>query len=144
RNSVLTQISTKRHQMMNPRTTGLAAATAFLVALAPAAAQTPTIGTYLSAAKSAAGTDWAGTFLRLCIPAPAPPAATAPRAIPARDTWHAEPARVADNLYFLGTKIHSAWAIVGSEVIIIIEALYDYAARDEILDGMKKLGLDQT
>src|SRR5689334_11961803 len=80
RNSVLTQISTKRHQMMNSGTTALAAATAFLVALAPAAAQTPTIGTYLSAAKSAAGTDWAGTFLRLCIPAPAPPATTAPRA----------------------------------------------------------------
>jgi metallo-beta-lactamase class B len=64
--------------------------------------------------------------------------------MPARETWYAEPAKVADNLYFLGTKIHSSWAIVGSEGTIVIEALYDYAAKDEILGGMKKLGLDQS
>jgi metallo-beta-lactamase class B len=56
--------------------------------------------------------------------------------------WYAEPAKVADNLYFLGTRIHSAWAIVGSGGIIILEALFDYAAQDEIIGGMKKLGLD--
>jgi metallo-beta-lactamase class B len=49
---------------------------------------------------------------------------------------------VADNFYFLGTKIHSAWALVGSDGIIIFEALFDYAAPDEIADGMRKLGLD--
>ena len=52
------------------------------------------------------------------------------------------PQKVADNLYFLGTRIHSAWAIVGSQGVIVIEALFDYAARDEILDGLKKVGLD--
>src|SRR2546421_462027 len=95
-------------------------------------AQTPprTVDSYLGAAKIAAGTDWAGTFLRLCIPVPAglqaaaAPAAGASRRPPARETWHAEPAKVADNLYFVGTKIHSAWAIVGNQGIIIIEALY--------------------
>ena len=42
----------------------------FLVALGIASAQTsaPTLDGYLSTAKAAAGTDWAGTFLRLCIP----------------------------------------------------------------------------
>jgi metallo-beta-lactamase class B len=117
-----------------------------------ALAQTPpaTIDGYLGAAKIAAGTDWAGTFLRLCIPAPAGSPAGGrsgrggtPRLPPAREMWHAEPAQVADNLYFLGTRIHSAWAVVGSEGIIVIEALFDYAAQDEILDGLKKLGLDQ-
>jgi len=118
-----------------------------------ASAQTPpnAIEGLIGAAKNAAGTDWAGTFLRLCIPppaaagrgaAPAAPAA-APRT-PARDTWYAEPAKVADNFYFLGTKIHNAWAIVGSEGIIVLEALFDYAAQDEIIGGMKKLGLDTT
>src|SRR5262249_32237642 len=112
-------------------------------------AQTPTIDGLIGAAKAAAGTDWAGTFLRLCIPpAASPPANAAPAAaqprIPARDTWYAEPAKVADNLYFIGTKIHNAWAIVGSEGIIILEALFDYAAQDEIVGGMKKLGLDTT
>src|SRR5215831_16780475 len=120
-----------------------------------ATAQTPpaSIDALIGAAKNAAGTDWAGTFLRLCIPPP-PAAATAPAAgarggnrgaapaPPAKDTWYAEPAKVADNLYFIGTKIHSAWAIVGSDGIIVLEALFDYAAKDEVIDGMKKLGLD--
>ncbi|PWU08032.1 MAG: hypothetical protein C5B51_08655 [Terriglobia bacterium] len=125
---------------------------AFLTIVGIAPAQTPsaTIDSYLGAAKIAAGTDWAGTFLRLCIPPPpaAGPAATAGRGArtgpPAKETWYAEPAKVADNLYFLGTKIHSAWAITGSEGIIVIEALFDYAAQDEILGGLKKLGLDRT
>jgi metallo-beta-lactamase class B len=129
---------------------------AILVAAAGvASAQVPssTVDSYLGAAKVAAGTDWAGTFLRLCIP---PPAASqggrgqtpqgggrgAGRGTPAREIWYAEPAKVADNLYFLGTKIHSAWAVAGSEGIIVIEALFDYAAKDEILDGLKKVGLD--
>jgi metallo-beta-lactamase class B len=33
---------------------------------------------------------------------------------------------------------------VGSEGIVVIEALFDYAAQGEILDGLKKLGLDRT
>jgi metallo-beta-lactamase class B len=102
-----------------------------------------TVDGYVSAAKSAAGTDWAGTFLRICIPPGPPTAAPAGnRGTPARETWYAEPAKVADNLYFIGTKIHSAWALVGSQGIIVIEALFDYAAKDEIVDGLKKLGLD--
>jgi metallo-beta-lactamase class B len=113
----------------------------------------PAVEGYLWAAKTAAGTDWAGTYLRLCVPPPAAPQAGrgqaakgggrgASRGAPAKGAWYAEPAKVADNLYFLGTKIHSAWAIVGSQGIIVIEALFDYAARDEILDGLKKVGLD--
>jgi metallo-beta-lactamase class B len=125
---------------------------ASVAAVGIASAQTPSgkVDDYLSAAKVAAGTEWAGTFLRLCIPPPAaPPAAGAaarggPRRPPAKETWYAEPAKVADNLYFLGTKIHSSWAIAGSQGIIIIEALFDYAANDEILEGLKKLGLDKS
>jgi metallo-beta-lactamase class B len=128
------------------------AATVLVATIGIASAQTPpaTVDSYLGAAKIAAGTDWAGTFLRLCIPPPAsaPAAGVAgtatPRRAPARETWYAEPAKVADNLYFLGTKIHSAWAIVGSQGIIVIEALFDYAAQDEILGGLKKLGLDRS
>ena len=72
----------------------------------------------------------------------ATPANAAPAGPPARSSWYAEPAKVADNFYFLGTKIHNAWALVGSEGIIVFEALFDYAAPDEIADGMRKLGLD--
>jgi metallo-beta-lactamase class B len=122
--------------------------------------QTPqTIDGLLSAAKIAAGTDWPGTFLRLCIapPPPAPQAAGArgagarggapnagPPAPPAKGTWYAEPAKVADNFFFIGTKVHNAWALVGSDGIIVFEALFDYAAPDEIADGFRKLGLDAS
>ena len=128
-----------------------------IVGIASAQTPNPTVDSYIATAKAAARTDWAGTFVRLCIPPSAAPQATgggqagAGRGAggrgtalrtPARETWFAEPAKVADNLYFLGTKIHSAWAIVGSQGIIVIEALFEYAARDEILDGLKKVGLD--
>jgi metallo-beta-lactamase class B len=100
-----------------------------IVGIASAQTPNPTVASYIATAKTAAGTDWAGTFLRLCIPpSPGPQATggrgTAPRT-PAKETWYAEPAKVADNLYFLGTKIHSAWAIVGSQGIIVLEALFD-------------------
>jgi len=139
---------------MKSLTLSIPVAAAFVVTLGIASAQTPpTVDGYLGAAKLAAGTEWAGTFVRLCIPPPAIQAAGAaagagargtPPRPPARETWYAEPAKVADNLYFLGTKIHSAWAIVGSQGIIVIEALFDYAAREEILGGLKKLGLDAS
>jgi metallo-beta-lactamase class B len=135
---------------MNNRRFALLSASIFLATGGVALSQTPapTIDGYLSAAKAAAGTDWAGTFVRMCIPPPAgaagPPRLGGTRTIPARATWYAEPAKVADNFYFLGTKIHSAWALVGSQGIIIIEALFDYAAPDEILGGLKKLGLNSN
>src|SRR5437899_12017804 len=131
------------------RTIGAAAALLLFAGTRGALAQPvpTTVDGLLGAAKNAAGLEWPGTFLRLCIPpppaAPAPAAPAAARA-PARETWYAEPAKVADNLYFLGTKIHSAWAITGSEGTIVLEALYDYAAQDEIFGGMKKLCIDDS
>ncbi|MGE0446198.1 MAG: MBL fold metallo-hydrolase [Vicinamibacterales bacterium] len=104
----------------------------------------PGIDELVSQAKAAAGLDWPGTFSRMCIPPPpagrrggGPPAGP-----PARATWYAEPAKVADNLYFLGTKVHHSWALVGSDGIVVFEALFDYAAADEIEEGFRTLGLD--
>ena len=136
---------------MKSHAVGIGTALAVMAGIGVALAQTtatPSVDDLVSTAKNAAGLEWPGTFLRLCI---APPAAApgrgqrgnaAPAGPPARDTWYAEPAKVADNLYFLGTRIHSAWALAGSEGIVILEALFDYAAPDEIAGGMKKLGLD--
>ncbi len=47
-----------------------------------------------------------------------------------------------DDLYFVGTKIHSSWALTTSEGIILIDTLYDYASEEAIVGGLKKLGLD--
>ncbi len=97
---------------------------------------------HLAAAKQAAGFDFTGTLARTCI-APGLAAGNGPRGvIPDRATWHAEPARMFDNLYFIGTRVHSAWALKGSGGIIIIDTLYNYAVEDEMVNGLKKLGLD--
>jgi hypothetical protein len=47
-----------------------------IVGIASAQTPNPTVDSYVSTAKTAAGTEWAGTFLRLCIPPPAGPQAT--------------------------------------------------------------------
>jgi metallo-beta-lactamase class B len=136
---------------MNARILLVGVALAVTAGVGLAIAQTPSsVDGLVSMAKRSAGLEWPGTFVRLCI-APPPSAGrgrggagatAAPAGPPARAAWYAEPAKVADNFYFLGTKIHNAWALVGSEGIIVFEALFDYAAPDEIADGMRKLGLD--
>src|SRR6202049_2241414 len=103
------------------------------------------VDAHLIAARTAAGFDFTGTLARLCI---APIAVTsalrdvAPGPAPARDTWFAEPAKVFDNLYFVGSKIHSSWALTTSEGIILIDTLFTYNSEEEIVGGLKKLGLN--
>ena len=103
-----------------------------------------TVDAHLIAAREAAGFDFTGTLARLCV---APPMVSAVRDVapgpaPARDTWFIEPAKVFDNLYFVGSKIHSSWALTTSEGIILIDTLYTYNSEEEIIGGLKKLGLD--
>ena len=99
-------------------------------------------------AKRAAGRDHAGTFLRICVApdnlnaAPRPPPPTGARTVPDRATWYAAPYKVFDDLYFIGTQIHSAWALTTTEGIIVIDTLFDYAIEPEIVDGLTALGLD--
>jgi metallo-beta-lactamase class B len=98
---------------------------------------------HLRAAKKAAGLEFSGVLVRTCIaPEGTGGGGGGARVVPDRATWYAEPAKMFDNLYFLGTKVHSAWALTTSEGIIIIDTLYNYAVEDEIVGGLKKLGLD--
>jgi metallo-beta-lactamase class B len=104
---------------------------------------------HVAAARAAAGQEHAGLFTRVCTPpAPtpaAPPSAAAPSpANPDRSTWHVEPAKVFDNLYFVGEKEYSAWAVNTSAGIILIDAIFDYSVEDEVVNGLKKLGLDPS
>ena len=52
------------------------------------------------------------------------------------------PFKVFDNLYWLGTRQHSSWALQTSAGIIIIDTNFAWATRPEIIDGMTKLGLN--
>jgi metallo-beta-lactamase class B len=71
----------------------------------------------------------------------APPAQT-PQGPPDRSTWAREPMKVFDNLYYVGERAYSAWAVNTSAGIIIIDAIYDYSVEEQVAGGLKKLGLD--
>jgi metallo-beta-lactamase class B len=132
----------------------VAIAAALGVAASTGIAQSPAgrVEAHVAAAKAAAGTDFAGVFNRICTEAvpPATPAAPRPAAAPRppgpppRESWHAEPAKVFDNLYFVGQTEYSVWAVTTSAGIILIDAIFDYSVDDEVAGGMKKLGLDPT
>jgi metallo-beta-lactamase class B len=49
---------------------------------------------------------------------------------------------VFDNLYFVGQEEYSAWAVVTSAGIIVIDTIYDFAVEDEIIGGLVKMGLN--
>jgi metallo-beta-lactamase class B len=124
-----------------------AVAVALGLGLPAAFAQAPqpgvTVGTYLAAAKEAAGREYTGTLTRLCIvPQTAPNGDRARGNPPPRQFWFTEPAKIFDNLYFVGSSQHSSWALSTSEGIILIDTLYDYASEELIPNGLKKLGLD--
>jgi metallo-beta-lactamase class B len=117
--------------------------TALGMANADAQPAAKNIEAHLAAAKAAAEFDFTGTLARTCIaPQTAPGRDVAPAPAPDRKTWFTEPAKVFDNLYFVGTKIHSSWALTSSDGIILIDTLYEYATEEAIIGGLKKLGLD--
>ncbi len=141
---------------MKSSATRLVLATLLAVALAATAGAqraTSEVDAHIAAAKAASGEEHAGLLSRVCTEAMADPTPARPQgaaggsggqrpAPPERSQWHNEPMKVFDNLYFVGTKEHSSWAITTSDGIIVIDPLYAYAVEDEVVEGLKKLGLD--
>ena len=113
---------------------------------------------HVAAAKAAAGDDFQNLFEFQCN-GPGPRKAQAAAAAPAgrggarggggrapgppdKSTWHREPVKVFDNLYFFGQSEYSVWAITTSQGIIVMDTIFDYSVEDEVVDGMKKMGLN--
>jgi metallo-beta-lactamase class B len=110
----------------------IAVLSGFGLAVAIAQSNGSRVDAHVAAAKAAAGTDFAGVFNRICAEAVPPatpatprPAAPRPAGPPPRSEWHAEPAKVFDNLYFLGQTEYSVWAVTTSAGIILIDAIFD-------------------
>ncbi len=123
-----------------------------------------TANAHFAAAKAAAGEDFQNLFNFQCYGpgpggqrgAPGGRGATAgggrgrgPRAgaqrrpgPPDRSTWHVEPVKVFDNLYFFGQSEYAVWAITTSQGIIVLDTIFDYSVEDEVAGGMKKMGLN--
>jgi len=128
------------------------------------------VDAHIATAKAAAGLDYRGTFVNLCLPGGGAPgggprgaggavgggrgtpaavpaargAAAAAPATPDRAGWYASPYKVFDNLYWLGTRQHSSWALRTSAGIILIDTNFAWATQPEIIDGLGKLGLNPS
>lgn len=59
---------------------------------------------------------------------------------PAQDRY--EPARVFDNLYFIGDRNISVWALATSAGLILFDATHADLVEDRVIGGLRKLGLD--
>jgi metallo-beta-lactamase class B len=127
----------------------------FLTAAVMAQAPPSEVDVHVAAARAAAGLDFRNTFINLCLPATAPvaPAGAAGRGpagrgagggpqTPNRSTWYASPYKVFDNLYWLGTRQHSSWAVQTTAGIIVIDTNFAWATEPEIIEGLTKLGLN--
>jgi metallo-beta-lactamase class B len=136
-----------------------------LLAVSTLVAQTATdtADTHIAAAKAAAGDDFQNLLQFQCYgPGPGGQrsgagrggqrgaagggqrAAAGPRqpGPPDRSTWHVEPVKVFDNLYFFGQSEYAVWALTTPQGIIVFDTIFDYSVEDEVAGGMKKLGLD--
>ncbi len=62
-----------------------------------------------------------------------------------RSAWYADPVKVFDNLYYVGSSDQnnqSVWAVTTSEGIILIDSGYDYTVEDLVTNGLQRVGLD--
>ena len=126
--------------------------TASISLAASALAQTPAdaVSSYVEAARAFAGADHAFVFGRLCETSidainAAPVTGEVPAALPVIDPereWYAEPARVFDDLFFLGQTGFSVWGLRTSEGIILVDSIFDYSVEAEVIGGLQKLGID--
>jgi len=113
---------------------------------------------HFAAARAAAGEDFQNLYNFQCTgPGPQAPrsegAAAAPvgrgagrgrgpQGPPDRSTWYTEPVKVFDNLYFFGQTEYAVWALTTSQGIIVLDTIFDYSVEEEVVNGMKKMGLD--
>lgn len=98
---------------------------------------------HVAIATAAAGSDMLGplTLCKTATPTPGPSFFDNYRAMLKEPPL--EPMRVMDELYFVGAKWTTAWAVKTSAGIIIIDAMDNAAEAEQYIEGgLRKLGLD--
>lgn len=110
-------------------------------------ASNPVVQRHIDAALAAAGPERAALAGQMCNLA----IADKPDQIPMRDTpatmpevanWPEQPAKIFDNVYFVGSKGVSAFAIKTEAGIIITDAMWSYDVARSVVGGLETLGLD--
>jgi metallo-beta-lactamase class B len=116
----------------------------------------PAVDTHIAKAKAAAfrlDHDITDTFDSMCTPIRpgatqiSGAASTAPSIPRSKEPWgwYADPVKVFDNLYYVGTSNlnnQAAWALTTSDGIILFDTAYDYTVKQQITENFKKVGLD--
>ncbi|WP_439594575.1 MBL fold metallo-hydrolase [Falsiroseomonas sp.] len=121
---------------------GCACCTALAAPVSQAAAQSPAVQQHLALARAAAGDDLAH-LLRLGEVASPTPGLRLPTPDEQRALPTPPPARAFDNLVFLGNHWVSAWALLTSDGIIVIDGMdHDAMAERDIEGGLRRMGLD--
>src|SRR5687767_14798243 len=117
---------------------------ALLAAVTVAAQDSPAVIAQVNAAKSLAGPEWAKAADFFCS---TEEQVAAMKILPSAtegdiEGQRAEPMKVFDNLYFIGQKAVTTWALVTSAGIVLIDAGYGDRFDDTLLAGLAKVGLD--
>ena len=118
---------------------------ALLMAVAVAAQQdSPAVAAQISAAKAQAGPEWAKAADFFCS---TEEQVAAMKILPSAtegdiEGQRAEPMKVFDNLYFIGQKAVTTWALITSDGIVLIDAGYGERFDDTLVAGLTKVGLD--
>lgn len=132
-------IDTSRRRLI---TVGCACCLGMMWAPGEAAAQSPEVLKHLDLAEKAAGTDLL-TYLKLGDSARPGYKGRSMSVKELMEMPSPPPGKAFDNLYFVGSKWVTTWAIPTSEGIILIDAMDNEDEAERIVaQGMRKLGLD--
>ena len=120
----------------------------FLLATAVVAVaqDSPEARAHIDAAGKVAGTEWPFAAKFFCS---TEDEVNAMKILPSATSddvegQRAEPMKVFDNLYFVGQKAVTTWAITTSDGIILIDSGYPERFDDTLIAGLKKVGLDPS
>jgi metallo-beta-lactamase class B len=92
-----------------------------------------------AAARAAAGREHLALFEALCAPAPGPTRLEPPPPVSERAS---APAKAFDELFWVGEKDLSAWAVGGRRGLAVIDALFDDSVEPVLVSGLRALDLD--
>jgi len=123
---------------------GMYTSAALLLAVTLGAQDSPAVTAQVSAARSLAGPEWAKAAEFFCS---TEEQVAAMKILPSATEGdvagqRAEPMKVFDNLYFIGQKAVTTWALTTSAGIVLIDAGYGERFDDTLVAGLMKVGLD--
>ena len=115
-----------------------------LLAITVEAQDSPAVTAHISAARALAEPEWTEAAEFFCS---TEEQVAAMKVLPSAtqgdvEGQRAEPMKVFDNLYFIGQKAVTTWALTTSAGIVLIDAGYGERFDDTLVTGLAKVGLD--